>query len=403
MKNLYLVIFIFLIPLSMMSQVLRVEYDALFGACVGDTTTYFIDFDVLGASANPDRLDSIRWVFEPNDITSPELAFDTTVIASTYIFNDSAMHSTSFPITFTDEVKTNMDAPAEQFSYIHVYYYVVYDGIPTVGYLFTAMGDFYDCPIRYTNFTSDRKRICAGSCVQFRDSSDRYPRNHLWYFEGGTPAYSEERVPPPICYETPGKYAVKHVVGNSVSADSLTIEAYIEVLDAPILVSDTANIVSGFKGDSILLNACVEAIYYSWTPSEGLSCTDCPNPVLTLDLPRTYRLNAWNDPDCVVECRYNIQPQPKENKIYVPNIFSPNGDSNNDFFEVAGTFFELQNMTIYDRWGNMLYESSGNDSKWDGRLSGRELPPAVYVYRIIYYDTFTNQQVYLTGTVTIVR
>lgn len=69
--------------------------------------------------------------------------------------------------------------------------------------------------------------------------------------------------------------------------------------------------------------------------------------------------------------------------MLIPNAFTPNGDGVNDLFravpcEGCGT---LAKMTIYDRWGNLVYEGTQNPA-WDGRKDGELAPPDVYVWII---------------------
>src|SRR6202008_4466756 len=70
--------------------------------------------------------------------------------------------------------------------------------------------------------------------------------------------------------------------------------------------------------------------------------------------------------------------------IIVPNAFTPNGDGLNDFF----TFFtkgiaRITSVKIFDRWGEMVYSSSGNETGWDGTYKGMECQIETYVYLIV--------------------
>ena len=289
---------------------------------------------------------------------------------------------------------------------IECYFYII-DSNGEGFWLRSSSGGFAyvpDCEIRYTSFKSDFRRLCAGSCVNFRDSSDRYPSHHRWYFEGGSPSYSELRDPQGICYSQTGKYKVKHVVSNSVSSDSLSVENYIEVLPRPELSSsDTLTELEGFWGDTLKLTPCSNADYYLWSPNKNISCTDCANPSIVLREQTEYVLQAWNDKDCVTTCKQKLKINKRQSKIYIPNIFSPNNDGINDEFEVYGIFYELKSMEIFDRWGNLLFRSDSPTAKWDGRFQDKELGAGVYVYNIIYLDTSTQRSQNESGTVTLLR
>ena len=86
-------------------------------------------------------------------------------------------------------------------------------------------------------------------------------------------------------------------------------------------------------------------------------------------------------------------------KIYVPNAFTPNGDGINDFFEIIGEGYEcLKSLTIYDRWGNIVFKTNSLPLKWDGTRNGKPAGEGVYVYVI---EAITGDK--RAGTVTLIR
>ncbi len=141
-----------------------------------------------------------------------------------------------------------------------------------------------------------------------------------------------------------------------------------------------------------------------WQPANGLSCSDCENPNASPLESIYYIATAISDSGCVASDRVNITVVPKY-VIFIPNVFTPNGDGNNDFFEVFGNKeawkqFEVQ---IYNRWGEKVYESGDMNFKWDGVYKGVIQGPAVFVYKvnITFIDNFTPTL--YKGSVTIIR
>ncbi len=67
-------------------------------------------------------------------------------------------------------------------------------------------------------------------------------------------------------------------------------------------------------------------------------------------------------------------------KYYVPNVFSPNDDGVNDYFEVFSKDLLALQLSIYDRWGELLFTSSAIDGRWDGKVRGKPVSPGVYVW-----------------------
>lgn len=94
--------------------------------------------------------------------------------------------------------------------------------------------------------------------------------------------------------------------------------------------------------------------------------------------------------------------------IFIPNVFSPNGDGVNDVFTVS--FNEDADIIsvegdIFDRWGNHVYYSNQDPFTWDGSFNDKPMNPAVFVYRftIVYSDGITTVTKKLTGDVTLVK
>ncbi len=138
----------------------------------------------------------------------------------------------------------------------------------------------------------------------------------------------------------------------------------------------------------------------SWSPESGLSCTDCPNPVLnnSENIP-TYTLSIESDGGCIsnfdVNVGYICTP-------YIPNIFNPESDFGNDRFG-AFTPCELQDFSIsvFDRWGTLVFSSEDQSILWDGRLNKNFVVPGVYVYLCEYSNFGLPEQE--VGQLTITR
>jgi len=98
-----------------------------------------------------------------------------------------------------------------------------------------------------------------------------------------------------------------------------------------------------------------------------------------------------------------------EDKIYVPNVFSPNGDGINDTWRIYSSDqeAELVSLRILDRWGGMLYSCADkllSDSavEWDGKMKGREMSGGVYVFvSVIKTNDGVSRQI--KGDITLIR
>jgi gliding motility-associated-like protein len=72
--------------------------------------------------------------------------------------------------------------------------------------------------------------------------------------------------------------------------------------------------------------------------------------------------------------------------LFYPNVFSPNGDGKNDVFVAIGNKENVfrYHQLIFDRWGQVIFETTEPDLAWDGKYGGKPMPSGVYVYKVNY-------------------
>ena len=87
--------------------------------------------------------------------------------------------------------------------------------------------------------------------------------------------------------------------------------------------------------------------------------------------------------------------------LYIPNAFTPNADGLNDTFGVKGEAIKGLTMRIYNRWGEMIFESTKIDNQWDGMYMGSMVPAGSYVYEL-FAETQNNEAISKTGMVMLV-
>lgn len=88
--------------------------------------------------------------------------------------------------------------------------------------------------------------------------------------------------------------------------------------------------------------------------------------------------------------------------LFPPNAFSPNGDDVNDEFLVQGKYILSYEIQIFNRWGELMYESKDMSKGWDGKYKGEICQPGLYYYRI-YAKGTKNQVKIITGTLHLLR
>lgn len=89
--------------------------------------------------------------------------------------------------------------------------------------------------------------------------------------------------------------------------------------------------------------------------------------------------------------------------FHMPNGFSPNGDANNDWLQYfVGYDIEKFELKIFDRWGNMVFQTNENGNYWDGRYKGKLVNSGIYTYQLTYTQTDVGDQV-KHGNITVIR
>ncbi|NNC94468.1 MAG: T9SS type B sorting domain-containing protein [Chitinophagales bacterium] len=189
-----------------------------------------------------------------------------------------------------------------------------------------------------------------------------------------------------------------------------TLELFVEEPDPILVFIDPDTLVLPLSQSQQVLSTILGPtnITYQWLPSSGLSCSDCPDPVVSTfgPSPAIYTLlvevdDADANPPCFGEGTLVviIDHQPR---YFFPNAFTPNGDGENDILYVYGEHIKAIDLQIYDRWGNKVFASNTQSFGWDGRYKGEMLSPGVYSYKLTV-EYLSGQRDYEQGSVTLMR
>ncbi len=180
-----------------------------------------------------------------------------------------------------------------------------------------------------------------------------------------------------------GTYQV--IIDNTACQDTASWDVL--VLPTPTLTLDS-ELYSEFC-DPVYLTPEVSGdnnVTYQWQPATGLSCSDCLEPELRYVVQPRYQLNVENQYMCSDSAEIDIQLN-TERMAYAPNVFSVNGQKENDRFTLypGCVTQDILLLKIFDRWGNMVYDQGLNGdtntlSFWDGQLNGIRLSSGVYTW-----------------------
>lgn len=249
---------------------------------------------------------------------------------------------------------------------------------------------------------SNNDTICVGQTVQlFANGTD----NYIW---SPTSNMNDASSPNPIvapaisttyrvvgqdskkCFTDTGYVAIdvfKYPTVNAGEDKSINVGSTVTI--TPIISSDVTNIV--------------------WSPTNGVITND-DKGVITL-MPRqtiTYKIAVKNAGGCLSLDKVTVFVLCNNANVFIPNTFSPNGDGVNDVFFPHGTgVFKIKNLSIFNRWGQLVFDRSNfmaNDitAGWDGTLKGKKLNSDVFVYMLSVVCE-NNEILNFKGDVTLIR
>jgi gliding motility-associated-like protein len=136
------------------------------------------------------------------------------------------------------------------------------------------------------------------------------------------------------------------------------------------------------EGQSSQLLASPAGYTYSWSPASSLNSSTIINPVATPEVTTTYQVTI-SDGECVAEQNVTVRVVDfvcGYPSIYIPNAFTPNKDNRNDWLFVRGNNITELYFVIYDRWGEVVFETNSQSEGWNGYFKGEPVDPAVFVY-----------------------
>lgn len=145
---------------------------------------------------------------------------------------------------------------------------------------------------------------------------------------------------------------------------------------------------------------------YQWVPSDGLSCSDCVNPIASPVVDTDYEVSVSNAAGCIQTAQVRVKVAERDSEptpaprggVHLPNAFTPNADGLNDVFRpVANRQIVFQLLEIYNRWGERIYHekdlsSTDQMSGWDGTYRGRRVEAGTYTYRLLATEEETSKE-----------
>ncbi len=122
---------------------------------------------------------------------------------------------------------------------------------------------------------------------------------------------------------------------------------------------------------------------YTWAPSYAISCNDCQNPTFWHDSTTQLWLQVINEDGCkdIDSVKVTVNDRMSDDGPFIPNAISPNGDNVNDYWYIRWLYKYPDNeVTIMNRWENVVYQAAPYENDWFGTYNGKTLPQGTYYY-----------------------
>ncbi len=217
---------------------------------------------------------------------------------------------------------------------------------------------------------------------------------------GGTYVWSDGTANDTLQYMPGGSSFVSVNVSNGACSDT----AQVAVLVRPLPVVDAGADTTIYFGGTANLQASANAEVL-WQPTQFLSCIDCLDPLSNTPQSQTYCLTAVNTYGCMASDCVEITVDTLCAGLFVPNVFAPDesGHSENNCFRLYGaSCVSTMTLSVFNRWGEKVYESRNPGDCWDGQFRGQALNTGVYVF-YLEAQLITGESLSRQGNLTLIR
>jgi gliding motility-associated-like protein len=261
---------------------------------------------------------------------------------------------------------------------------------PVVDFAYEPASGCESLKVQFTNLT------------QFAD-----PATYHWDFGDGA---TSQAINPSHTYFNSGKYSVSLSASNATGQTiTNTKQEIIDVYPKPIAdFKVTPEVIYIPGGILYTANLSVNAMAYYWDFGDGETSTDYrPEHSYKKDGTFTITLAASNEFGCADTIRHeNVVTVIKGSQVLVPNAFSPAtngaGDGHNDIFLPVMRGITEFEMLIFNRWGQLVFESRDQSTGWDGTFQGKVCEQDVYMYKLTV-KLENGETVVRTGDVNLIR
>ncbi len=220
--------------------------------------------------------------------------------------------------------------------------------------------------------------VCIGDSVKFLNNSTPAGTTSAWSFGNGASSSAAE---PTYGYSSSGTYNAVLIVQLGNCYDTITKPVEVSVTPDVDFSADMMMVVQNEEA-ATFTNETKNGISYVWDFGDNSgSAETSPAHLYTKTGVYTVSLVATSANGCVDSfSRLAYINVIERTSIFIPNLFTPNGDGENDFFNIIGTGIFTYDLKIFNRIGEKVYDTNSLKGGWDGYVNGVLAPAGVYTY-----------------------
>ncbi len=250
--------------------------------------------------------------------------------------------------------------------------------------------------VKVTVLPNPNVKHTADTSICYGDTLQLFVTGGIGYAWSPPIAINNTSIDSPKVWPSTNTYYVVKTSGTTcVKYDTIRIQ----VVPPPMV--QAGNDTSLCEGDRMQLHAN-GAIRYQWSPNVNISDTTISDPFITAKNSITYSVTGFNLSGCYSKSNITISVNScidtLSSEILIPNVFTPNNDQVNDFFELEVKNISGFTVVVFNRWGQKIFESNDPLFKW----GGDSYPDGIYFFKINYTNS-DKKKVENKGPLTLIR
>lgn len=195
----------------------------------------------------------------------------------------------------------------------------------------------------------------------------------------------------------PSESSIYSVIGVDINSCKDTASMIVNLF-VPIEIH-TSPTIFAIEGDLVELTTINTPIgSYLWSPNDYLSCDTCVKTYANPNKDFLYTIEFTDTNGCKTNDNVQIK---YDGLLYVPNTFTPDSPINNIFVPKGGNIKKYE-LSIFNRWGNLIFTSNSIEQGWDGTYKGVKCQDGTYTWKILYTD-FNHNTDQIVGHVNLLR